>query len=382
MFSKRYIIIGSLLDGFSEAAMKNVCLTVENGIIVAIDPVERMNVREMAEIDDLSHCTVVPALIDSSISLLQSPSIGFSAGSNHETVAVEEKLFFCKRHVGYCFSHGVLGVAAHDESPEVLWPECESLLREQMLDIRLAGRDFIRVNYSGSFAGDAVSSAPPREKELRKVLKRKSDKKTVVLANGPQDVADALDAGCDAIEQGFGMGEENLRKMARNKVAWIANPLLAKNQLDGSSGGGTVCCRFSTRYVAPGKPIPGAETFWQKTLSSHLTLLRHARALGITTLIGTGAGSSGILHGESMAEEMKLYMKAGYSLAETIRSGSSNPAAFFGMDDLGALNLGNKATFLVTRGTPQQLPRKLGYLEGIYVCGTLSGAYSKNPSQG
>lgn len=95
--------------------------------------------------------------------------------------------------------------------------------------------------------------------------------------------------------------------------------------------------------------------------------------------LGTGAGSTGILHGESMLEEMKLFIKAGYSLPETIRCASENGARFFGMERLGQLAVGRRATFLITRGAVQQLPRKLSYLEGIYVDGAPSRAYSKNP---
>jgi imidazolonepropionase-like amidohydrolase len=95
--------------------------------------------------------------------------------------------------------------------------------------------------------------------------------------------------------------------------------------------------------------------------------------------VGTGAGSIGILHGESMVEEMKLFIKAGYSLAETIRCASENGARFFGMEKLGLLTVGRKATFLIARGTAQQLPRKLSYLEGIYIDGKPSSEYRKIP---
>jgi len=101
--------------------------------------------------------------------------------------------------------------------------------------------------------------------------------------------------------------------------------------------------------------------------------------LGVKTAVGTGAGSIGILHGESMVEEMKLFIKAGYPLEETIQCASKNGAKFFGMEKLGTLTVGRKATFLITRGTVQQLPRKLSYLEGIYVDGVPSITYSKNP---
>ena len=161
------------------------------------------------------------------------------------------------------------------------------------------------------------------------------------------------------------MGEENLQEMAKKNVLWIPSVLIAKNGLLGSGSGGDVMCRFSMRYVAPGKGNPIAETFWKKMVAEQLTQLRLAKKLGVKTVMGTGAGSVGILHGESVVEEMKLFIKAGYSLEETIHCASDIGAGFFGMGNLGSLTVGRKATFLITRGTVQQLPRKLAYLEGI-----------------
>ena len=170
--------------------------------------------------------------------------------------------------------------------------------------------------------------------ELCRLLAQPGYGKKVVVANGPQAVAEALTAGCDAIEQGYAMGEENLRTMAERQVLWIPSLLRAKNGLDGSASGGDVCCRFSLRFVAPGKPIPGAEAYWKPLFSGQLAQLRLARSLGVPTAIGTGAGGTGILHGESMVEEMKLFLKAGYSLEETLHCASEVGAGFFGMDGL------------------------------------------------
>jgi imidazolonepropionase-like amidohydrolase len=263
------------------------------------------------------------------------------------------------------------------------------------IDIRSAGRpcrnsedstacdtarsDFLKIAYSGNIADEEDTSPRLDYADLCRCLQHKDGKKAVVIANGRRQVAEAIEAGCDAIEQGYGMGADNLRRMAEQQVLWIPSVLRAKNGLDGAGSGGEVACRFSQRYVAPGRPNPGAAAFWRKMLAEQLAQLRLARKLGVTTAVGTGAGSVGILHGESMVEEMKLFIKAGYSLAETIRCASANGANFFGMEKLGRLTVGRQATFLIARGAPQQLPRKLAYLEGIYVAGVPSNNYHKNP---
>jgi hypothetical protein len=304
-----------------------------------------------------------------------------------ENADFAEKSALVARHIRYCHAHGVLGVAESEDISGLIEQLPEEMGLENSMHIRTSGHlcrtrsdcaahnpagDFLRIVYSGNIENEEVLPSRLNHGDLCHFLQQKGGKKAVVVANGRQQVQEALAAGCDAIEQGFAMGEDNLREMAKKEVLWIPSILRAKNGLDGATSGGDVCCRFSQRYVAPGKAVPGAEVFWKKILAEQLTQLRLARELGVTTAVGTGAGSVGILHGEAMVEEMKLFIKAGYSLAATIRCASLNAAGFFGMANLGTLTVGRKATFLISRGGVQQLPRKLTYLKGIYVDGAPS----------
>ncbi len=391
MKEMRYIRAGSFFDGTGAAVRRNVLLTVKNGTLAAIDSAH-IPTDPSEKADNLSRCTILPALIDCSVALLHSPSIASREDSAGPGSPEQKEML--ARHIRYCLAHGVLGLADNDADSAFLLHRLAGTGPGDLLCIRTpavfrpashsgvaepGSGDFLRIHNSESI--DVSRKPAPRlsPRELRRILKRRDHRKVIVVANGIQPVADALAAGCDAIEQGYGMGVDNLMKMAQHNVLWIPSILRAKNALDGSASGGSVCCRFSLRYVAPGKPEPGAEAFWKKMLAGQLKQLQLARELGVPTAIGTGAGTAGILHGESMAEEMKLFLKAGYTLAETIRCASSTPAEFFNMTRLGPLTVGKHATFIVTRGTPQQLPRKLAYLEDIYIDGSPSPAYRKNP---
>lgn len=201
---------------------------------------------------------------------------------------------------------------------------------------------------------------------MRNLCRLKGQNRIVAIANGAAEVQSAINAGCDAIEQGYGMGADQLKMMVDRNILWIPSVLRAKNRLDASGSGGDVCCRFSQRYVAPGGSLPGEEEFWRKTVEQQLDLLRRARELGVVTAVGTGAGNTGILHGESVIEELKLFMKSGFTLEESIASASQIGARFFGFDHLGALRVDGPATFLVARGSVKQFPRKLSFLERIY----------------
>ena len=381
----RFILSGSFIDGTGADVRRNVFLAVKGSIITAIGPAADLPRDDRAEIDDFSHCTIVPALVDCSVSLSRSPSVDRKVRLSIEEAGFAKKSALVTQHIRYCHSHGVLGVADSDDSIGLGEYLQEGMLQGSIINIRTsgqlcrsrqdcaagkpAGSDFLKIVYSENLGNGEAPDSRLNQEDLCRILQSRGEKKAVVAANGYHRVKESLEAGCDAVVQGYAMGEDNLRKMAEMDVLWIPSVLMAKSGLDGAGSGGDVSCRFSMRYVAPGKPDPGAETFWKKMLAGQLAQLRSARKLGVKTAVGTGAGSVGILHGESMVEEMKLFIKAGYSLEETIRCASDNGARFFGMENLGALAVGRKATFLVARGTAQLLPRKLSYLEGIYVDG-------------
>ncbi|OGR16119.1 MAG: amidohydrolase [Desulfobacterales bacterium GWB2_56_26] len=393
---RRYIIAGGLIDGTGADVRRNVCLVVEDSIIAAIGPVSQISRKAGAAVDDFSHCTMLPALVDCSVYLSRSPSVDKRMQLSSEQAGLAAKMALIGRHIHYCHAHGVLGVADGGDGQNLVGRHRKGRPEWGEIDIRTSGRlcrggeageacedadgDFLKIAYSGGIADEEDACPRLDHADLCRFLQRRDGQMAVVVANGERQVAEAIEAGCDAIEQGYSMGEDNLRKMAEKNILWIPSVLQAKNALDGSGSGGEVCCRFSLRYVAPGRAVPGGEAFWKKVLADQLAQLRFARKTGVRTAVGTGAGSMGILHGESVAEEMKLFIKAGYSLGETFHCASENGARFFGMNNIGPLAVGNKATFLITRGTAQQLPRKLSYLEGIYVGGAPSATYRKNPA--
>jgi imidazolonepropionase-like amidohydrolase len=395
MSGTRFIVAGNFIDGSGAEVRRNIFLAVKETIITAIGSAADLPRHDGAAIDDFSHCTILPALVDCSVSLSRSPSVDSRVRSALEEAGLAKNTARLAQHIRYCHAHGVLGVADSDDLTGLVEGYQEGGAQGSIIEIRQSGRlcrsrqdcaagnpaggDFLKIGYSGNIEEGEAPNSRLNHEDLCRLLQHRGTRKAVVVANGRQQVEEALEAGCDAIEQGYAMGEDNLKKMAEKDVLWIPSLLRAKNALDGAGNGGDVCCRFSLRYVAPGKPVPGAEAFWKKMLAEQLTQLSFAKKAGVTTAVGTGAGSVGILHGESMVEEMKLFIKAGYSLSETIRCASENGARFFGMKKLGTLTVGRKATFLIARGSVKQLPRKLAYLEGIYVDGAPSVTYHKNP---
>ncbi len=374
---EKYIVAGRLIDGSGGEIKKRTALVVDQGRIRDVIAAESLPSDRPEALIDLSHCTLMPPLMDCSVDIARSPSIGKRQNSKKND---KERAAVLSRHIHFCHSHGVLGVAdcAHGDdgcSTELIRDVDEAVTIRTANQVYHTGRhdkltdvsesaDFVKIIHT-----DATEAIGNREADtvdagndnLLKLVRQASErgKQTVVVVNGNHGVAEALRAGCDAIEQGYDMGGENLEDMASRKILWIPALVRLKNHLE----------------MAPS--ARKAEIAEQ--LKKQQSLLRQARSLGVPVAVGTGAGSNGIIHGESVLEEIKQLMKSGYSLVEALRAGSLIGAEFFKVPEIGILQSGSPANFIVSRGMVQQLPRKLSYLENIYWHGDPSRWYRKNP---
>ncbi len=397
----RFILAGWLIDGSGGPNQKAVLLTIEDGLIAAIGPLDRHNLPDPARVTDLSFATIAPPFIDCHVHLAFSGTIDQQARKQQIGATYAEALPVIKRHIGYLFRHGVLAVRdAGDAEGHVLRYKAESLLDpEEPLILKAAGRAWHQRGRYGRMIGrcpeenDSLERAFLHEteqsdlvklvnsgvnslrefaretrpqfsvEEMRQVVAqaKKVGKKVMVHANGRIPVQQALEAGCHSIEHGYFMGEENLQRMAEKQAVLI--PTL-----------------YAMKVCAEMADTPGERKMAEKNLAHQLEQVARARDFGVRVALGTDSGSLGVLHGEAVVEELKLLIKAGYSLAEAIQCATYNGAQLLGID-AGLIAVGRPAHFLVARGTPAQLPRKFSYLEAIYLAGKPSPFYKKNPSR-
>ena len=233
MGETRFILAGNLIDGSGADVRRNVFLEVEDGIIVAIGAAADFPLDEGSAIDDLSHCTLLPALVDCSVSLSRSPSVDSRVRLYFEESIFEKKAALFERHIRDCHAHGVLGVADSGEITDLMEHCQKGMTQDNIIDIRTSGSsggDFLKIGYSGNVEDEHTPSLQLNHEELRYILLEHIGRKKVVVANGQQPVREALEAGCDAIEQGYLMGEDNLRKMAEKGVLWIPSVMLLRER--------------------------------------------------------------------------------------------------------------------------------------------------------
>ncbi len=216
MGETRFIVAGGFIDGSSDDVRRKVCLTVQDGIINAIGSAANLPHHDWAAIDDFSHCTILPALVDCSVSLSRSPSVDRRMRLSVAEAGFAKKAAMVEQHIRDCHVHGVLGVANNDDITDLVEHDQEGMVLKSIIDIRTsdhlcrsrhycaasnsAGGDFLKIGYSSTIEDEAPPYSRLNHEDLRRILQHKGGKMTVVVANGLQQVKEALEAGCDAIE--------------------------------------------------------------------------------------------------------------------------------------------------------------------------------------
>jgi imidazolonepropionase-like amidohydrolase len=385
-----------MIDGSGAPVQKQLLLTVEDGTITDIERFREEDSPDSAFITDLSRCTILPPLVDCHVHLAMSSSTDLQVRQQQLNASYEECKPRIEEHIHFLFSYGVLAV--RDGGGHFGHTLRYKLVRARKgngkdpVILKATGRAWYQTGRYGAFIGESPSKNDTLESAIAKVidsvdhiklinsglnsltefgketepqfsreelqelvkLANKNDKKVMVHANGRVPVRLALEAGCHSIEHGFFMGQGNLKQMAGQGTVWVPTAVTMKALLEN---------------LDLTRDRRGTRTVIKQNLDHQLEQMAQAKQYGVQLAIGTDAGGSGILHGESVVEEIKLFMKAGYSLVEAIQCASTNGAKLLGIDRIGVIAKGRPANFLVARATPAMLPRKLSYLEAIYLDG-------------
>ncbi|MFZ0943963.1 MAG: amidohydrolase family protein, partial [Syntrophobacteraceae bacterium] len=233
-------------------------------------------------------------------------------------------------------------------------PESGSTLA-QSIRANLDVIDHIKIINSGiNSLNEFGRETPPQfnRDELEAAFKDARDLglKTMVHANGKLPVQFGVEAGCDSIEHGFFMGEDNMKRMADRQVFWVPTAFTMKAM---------------RRHMPAGSVQSVAAS---RMLENQLEQMGRARELGVRFAAGTDAGSFGVRHGVALAEELKLMIEAGFSVEEAICCATSQGARLLGLEhEFGRLGRGMPANFIIVDGPPSSLPDSLGEVKAVYV---------------
>lgn len=392
MAAIHYLRVGWLLDGKGGPIRRDLLLRLDDGIITAIEAYRADDRPDPAITSDFSQSTLLPPLVDAHVHLFMSATTDRVRRQWQLSASYEQLLPVMQQHAGDFLRHGVLAVRDGGDQGSFALKFRQSPEMPEHLLLKVVGRAWHKEGRYGRIIGrsprpvETLAEAVAREEQevdqvkivnsgynslkvygletqmqftaeaLRGavIMASAAGRPVMVHANGREPVRGALLAGCHSIEHGFFMGRENLEMMAERGIFWVPTVYTMKAFLANFAQlGGD-----AARQVVVGN------------LDHQLEQLALARQLGVPVALGTDAGSLGVHHGQSLAEELQLFLDAGYSLTEAVTCATANGAKLLGIRDFGVLDKGQAATFLVVAGAPAELPGALRSLQHIYLQGT------------
>ena len=372
---------GRLLDGKSDTPISNALILIEGDKIVTVTA--GGNAPVGVEVIDLSHATVLPALVDAHTHVLLQGDItaedydkqllkqsipyrailaarnaqialshGFTAlrdleteGAMYADVEVKRainngeipgpRMQVATRAMTPTGMYGPLGYSWEIRIPQgVQYVDGVEEIRKAVREQIMFGADWIKY-YSdhGYFYGDGGvlhSHVNFTDDEAKAIVDEthRLGKKVAAHAIGSNGIAAALKAGVDTIEHGDGLTEPQMEEMARRGIYWVPTIMVGA-------------------YVAPGR-----QGNWPKMVETEKAAFQLALKKGVKIVMGTDAG--GFDWRElNEAKEFEYYVTYGMTPMQAIRSGTSTSAELLGWSDkMGTVEAGKWADLVAVSGDP------------------------------
>lgn len=98
---------------------------------------------------------------------------------------------------------------------------------------------------------------------------------------------------------------------------------------------------------------PERVAYFEKMIEFHNRLIKAFKKAGVPIVAGTDAGTSGVIWGFSLHDEMELLVKAGLTPAEVLASATRLPATWLGIEDkIGTVEVGKYADLVLLDANP------------------------------
>ena len=395
---------GRVIDGRGNV-MDDAVVTIEDGRIGAIVPCSEFTIpRDGCDVYDARNRTVMPGLMDCHTHIQESgrhveaqtmrevlPKKAIRAASHaRETLeggyttirdlgselfidlglrdALEEGLVPGPRMLVSSYKIMPTGADFQPFPPEVQvagWETMDSphAVRKAVRHLSAIGVDLIKIMTTGRTFRKQSSpdSVALTLEEARTAVEEAHNqgKKVSAHAHGSRGVKMALEAGCDSVEHGTVIDDDDVETMVRNGVFLV--PTMS----------------YSSHVKAMGDACTLPDYVVEKTLKARelrLKSLARAVAGGVRIAAGSDAGMPSVYHGDN-AYELMAMVEAGMKPRDVIVAATSAAAELLGIDDIvGSVTTGKVADLLVVEGDPEEdvsLLRNRENIRAIFQSGRL-----------
>jgi len=115
---------------------------------------------------------------------------------------------------------------------------------------------------------------------------------------------------------------------------------------------------------------PERVAYFEKLTKFHILLVKAFKEAGVPMVAGTDAGTSGVVWGFSLHDEIELLVKAGLTTEEALASATRLPATWLGIDDkIGTVEVGKYADLLLLDANPLNDIGSIRKISGVFVNG-------------
>lgn len=203
------------------------------------------------------------------------------------------------------------------------------------------------------FESGSVKGTPQFDVEECKLIVQTAHdlgRRTFAHCSGLAGLEVAAAAGVDSVEHGFFMTRNILEILAEKQIAWVPTFSPVHDQWEHPEIVG-----WSDETISHLRAI----------LDAHLEHVAMAAEMGVPVVVGSDAGSLGVVHGKAVIDEIFFLQQAGLSLEKSLNAATSLPRRLWGNDSTD-IQSGNQAEFITLENSPFEDPENLRKVTGIF----------------